>query len=77
MSTTSTTSSSTNTSTLTKPSYNDPDKLIVHYLVKGVNVFIMVILVLGLISFFIYSPHQEAHTVRSIFNPPTEIFPRV
>ena len=41
MSTTSTTSSSTNTSTLTKPSYNDPDKLIVHpnkgYIATGLS----------------------------------------
>jgi hypothetical protein len=73
----SSTSSDTNTSTLSKPSYHDHDNQIVHYLVTGINVFIMVILVLGLISFFIYSPYEEAHVVRSIFNPPTEIFPRV
>jgi hypothetical protein len=73
----STIATNTNTSTLTKPSYRDHDNLIVHYLVTGINVFIIVFLVLGLIAFFVYSPYEEAFTVRSIFFPKTELVPKV
>jgi hypothetical protein len=76
--TTSSTTTSTNTNTsINKPNLNDPENRIVHVLVTGLFVFIIIILVLSVISFFMYSNVSEAYDFREIFNPHKELIPKL
>ena len=72
-----TTSSTDTISSLNKPNLNDHENRIVHVLVTGLFIFIIIMLVLSVISFFMYSNVSEAYNFREIFNPHKELVPKL